>query len=264
MYRAKDSGPDRFEVYDHEVDRAIERSVNLQHDLRKAIDSNRLLLHYQPIVNMLNGLVVGAEALVRIRPLEGGDPILPDQFVPQAERSGLVLPLGAWVVQHALGDLQAWRKKGSKCGLSINVSPVQFRKGAFATFLLREVDAAELDPAHLTVEVTETAFIQDPHGAVRELATFKRGGVGICLDDFGTGYSSLSWLMDFPVDAVKIDKTFVSVIGSDPRRHAIVSALINVAQELDVRVIAEGIETAEQNALLLELGCVFGQGYYFG
>ena len=263
MYRAKDLGRDRFEVYDHEVDRDIQRAVNLQQDLRKAIDNDGLLMHYQPIVNLIDGSIIAAEALVRIRGTNGGAPILPDKFVPQAERSGLVLPLGVWTVQRALADLRAWRDQGSKCGMSINVSPVQFRNGAFAAFLLREAEAAGLDPATLSVEVTETTFIQDPHGAAQELAMLERAGISISLDDFGTGYSSLSWLTDFPVDAVKIDKSFIAELGRDPRKTAVVSALINVAHELGVRVVAEGIETEEQSARLLELGCTFGQGYLF-
>jgi diguanylate cyclase (GGDEF)-like protein/PAS domain S-box-containing protein len=263
MYRAKEGGRNRVEVYTRSVDEEIQQGVAVQHDLRLAIDTDGLVLHYQPIVRLSDLAVTGAEALVRMRARDGVL-IAPGLFVPQAEATGLVVPMGAWVIRRALADLRAWREVGRELVVSVNVSPSQLRDEGFASFLLDEADRAGIDPTWLSVEVTETALIHDPGRSGRELNALSGAGVGVALDDFGTGYSSLAWLTQFPVNVVKIDKSFTDEVGVDPRKTAIVSALIQVSHELGFIVVAEGIETKQQHERLIELGADRGQGYLFG
>jgi diguanylate cyclase (GGDEF)-like protein len=263
MYRAKENGRGRIEVYEKSVDDQYQYSVALQHDLRRAIDSDTLVLHYQPIVRLQGGELVGAEALVRM-PGDDGALLEPGLFVPAAETSGLVIPMGAWVVRRAIAQLKGSTILGEKLSISVNVSPSQLRDEGFADFVLTQVDAAGVDPARLAVEVTETALLNEPGRSARELNTLSREGVGIYLDDFGTGYSSLSWLAHFPVDVVKIDRSFTQDLGIDDRKTAIVSALIQVSHDLGFSVVAEGVESQFQADLLIELGCDQGQGFLFG
>ena len=263
MYRAKEAGRNRIEIYEQSVDDAVQRVVGVQHDLRRAIDTDGLVLHYQPIVLLADQRVVGAEALVRMRRPDG-ELLSPLDFVPQAEVTGLVVPMGAWVMQRALTDLAALRQRGHSYTMAINVSPTQLREEGFARYVLEQVAFAGVDPAWLSVEVTETALIHDPGRSGRELAELHAAGIQVSLDDFGTGYSSLSWLTQFPVNVVKIDKSFTDDIGIDQRKTAIVSAVIGVCHELGFTVVAEGIESTEQAQRLLELGCDRGQGYLFG
>ena len=263
MYRAKEGGRNRIEVYERSVDDEVQRTVAVQHDLRRAIDTGALIVHYQPIVRLSDEEVVGAEALVRMRRPDGV--LLPPlDFVPQAEVTGLVVPMGAWVLQQALADLAALRQRGREYVMAVNVSPAQLREEGFARFVLEQAAFAGIDPSWLAVEVTETALIHDPGRSGRELAELHAEGIQVSLDDFGTGYSSLSWLTQFPVNVVKIDKSFTDDIGIDQRKTAIVSAVIGVCHELGFTVVAEGIESPEQAGRLLELGCDRGQGYLFG
>jgi diguanylate cyclase (GGDEF)-like protein/PAS domain S-box-containing protein len=263
MYRAKENGRGRIEIYEKSVDDQYQYSVALQHDLRRAIDSDTLVLHYQPIVRLQGGELVGAEALVRM-PGDGGALLEPGLFVPAAETSGLVIPMGAWVVRRAIAQLKGSTILGEKLSISVNVSPSQLRDEGFADFVLTQVDSAGVDPARLAVEVTETALLNEPGRSARELNTLSREGIGIYLDDFGTGYSSLSWLTHFPVDVVKIDRSFTQDLGIDDRKTAIVSALIQVSHDLGFSVVAEGVETRFQADLLIDLGCDQGQGFLFG
>jgi EAL domain-containing protein (putative c-di-GMP-specific phosphodiesterase class I) len=263
MYRAKENGRSRIETYERAVDERFQLAVALQHDLRRAIDTDSLVLHYQPIVTLTDADVVGAEALVR---MPGRDGVLlePGWFVPQAETSGLIVPMGAWVVRRAIVHLRAWEADRGAITVSVNVSPSQLRDEGFATFVLKELEATGVDPRRLGVEVTETALLNEPGRSARELTALSREGVSIYLDDFGTGYSSLSWLTQFPVNVVKIDRSFTEELGFDDRKSAIVSALIQVSHELGFSVVAEGVETEQQLERLIELGCDRGQGFLFG
>jgi diguanylate cyclase (GGDEF)-like protein/PAS domain S-box-containing protein len=263
MYRAKDNGRGRIEIYEKSVDDRYRHAVALQHDLRRAIDSESLVLHYQPIVSLMNRDVVGAEALVRMSGRDG-QLLEPSTFVPAAETSGLVIPMGAWVLRQAIAQLKAWSLQGQTLTVSVNVSPSQLRDEGFADYLLAQVEAAAVDPRLLAVEVTETSLLKEPARSARELNALSREGVGIYLDDFGTGYSSLSWLTHFPVNVVKIDRSFTDEIGVDERKTAIVSALIQVSHELGFSVVAEGVETDGQAQILVGMGCDRGQGYLFG
>ncbi len=263
MYRAKESGRDRIEVYDRTVDEEVQLAVAVQQELRRAIDTDHLALEYQPIVDMGSHELVGMEALVRMC-LPDGTVVPPTDFVPQAEASGLVIPMGAWVVERAIADLSVLHRSSHDATLSINVSPTQLRDERFADFLLERLSSSGIPATCLCVEVTETALIHDPARSNRELSQLSSAGVSIALDDFGTGYSSLSWLTQFPVDIVKIDRSFTEDVGIDPRKTAIISAVISVSHELGFRVVAEGVETAEQARRLLDLGCDRGQGFLFG
>ena len=263
MYEAKDAGRNRIEVYQRAVDDQIQRAVAVQHDLRRAIDASDLVVHYQPIVRLSDETVVGAEALVRMRG-QYGELRLPGDFVPQAEVTGLVVPMGAWVLRRALCDVREWRERGFEYVVAVNVSQWQHREEGFASFVLDQAELADVDPSWLVVEVTETALIQDPARSARELEVLSRAGVAVALDDFGTGYSSLSWLTQLPVTTVKIDQSFTAELGVDERKGAIVRALIEVSHDLGLNVVAEGVETREQRDRLVELGCDQAQGYLFG
>ncbi len=263
MYEAKDAGRNRIEVYQRSLDDEIQRAVSIQHDLRRAIDASGLVVHYQPIIRLTDDQVIGAEALVRMR-IDGGELMLPASFVPQAEATGLVVPMGAWVLRQAMSDLRKWRERGFDHVVAVNVSQWQHREEGFAAFLLDQAEAAGVNPAWLVIEVTETALIHDPARSIRELGLLSRAGVGVALDDFGTGYSSLSWLTQLPVSIIKIDASFTAALGIDERKGAIVRALVEVSHDLGLTVIAEGVETLEQKARLVELECDQAQGYLFG
>ena len=261
MYRAKAAGRGRIEVYQRTVDEAVQQSVLVQHRLRDAIERGGLLLHYQPIVRLPDREVVGVEALVRMQGPNGL--VMPGEFVPEAESSGLAVPMGDWVLDQVLHDVGRWDRCGEPIHVSVNVSPVQLRSG-FAAGVLSRLERAAVDPAHVSVEVTETALLQDPSGSGRELLELGRAGVGISLDDFGTGYSSLSWLTRLQVTTVKIDRSFTATLGADERKSAIVRGVISMAHELGLTVVAEGVETEDQYTLLTALGCDQAQGYLFG
>ncbi|MDP1878955.1 MAG: EAL domain-containing protein, partial [Actinomycetota bacterium] len=179
------------------------------------------------------------------------------------ESSGLIVPMGAWVLETALAQLAQWRARGLTLTMSVNVSPGQLREG-FAAALIQRLAELELETGWLTIEVTETALIHEAGRSIRELAHLRAAGVEIALDDFGTGYSSLTWLTQFPVSIVKIDRSFTAEILDDPRTSVIVEAVIDVAHKLDVTVIAEGVEHDDQHRWLAEHGCDEAQGYLFG
>ena len=263
MYRAKEKGRDRVEVYEQGIDDAVQRAVAVQQQLRRAIENDELELHYQPVVWLSDRSLVGAEALVRLR-TPAGDLLGPGDFVGQAETSGLIVPMGAWVVRQALADVRRLDEFGTDLYVAVNVSPTQLRDAGFADFLLSQIDHARIPTRRVLVEVTETALLHDPHRSAVELGALSAAGVSVALDDFGTGYSSLSWLTDFPVDVVKVDRSFTADVVHDERKAAIVRAITSASEAIGFSVVAEGIETIEQLELLTELGCHLGQGYLFG
>lgn len=206
--------------------------------------------------------MVGAEALIRLQS-SGGQIIPPDRFIPLAETTGLITPIGAWALDRAFVDLHAGT--GGRGGLiSVNVSPAQLRHREFPQLLLDTAQRQRVAPASIMVEVTETALIQDNRRVASVLRELHDAGVTIALDDFGTGYSSLSWLTQFPVDLVKIDRTFTAHLGRDDRRTSVLTAVIAVARELSLDVIAEGVETQGQRDRLVDLGCPMAQGFLWG
>lgn len=234
-------------------------------DLAGAVENKEFTLHYQPIVSLKSGKISGFEALIRWDHPERGI-ISPVKFIPLAEATGLILPIGRWLVEEAVSCLKAWQGKFKyhpELTVSINLSPVQFVNANLAEDIKNELNKNTIDPKTVRFEITENAFIKDMEKSNLMLLNLKAMNVLLYMDDFGTGYSSLTYLKHFPVDALKIDKSFVKWMGVDEESSEIVSAVINLAHNLKMFVIAEGIETKEHLDKLRDLNCEYGQGYYF-
>jgi EAL domain-containing protein (putative c-di-GMP-specific phosphodiesterase class I) len=242
--------------------RAVERQ-SIEEDLRRALELNEFVLHYQPKINLNSGAIIGAEALIRwTSPTRGQVP--PLDFIPIAEDSGLILPIGAWVLQEACAQSRAWVDAAlPKTTMAVNVSSVQFRNENFLEDLFAILSKTGMDPKYLELEVTESVLMRHAEVAASILQTLRGRGIRVSIDDFGTGYSSLSYLRNFPLDALKIDQSFVREISATPDETTIVRAIISMGRSLNLRIIAEGVETAGDLAFLKAQGCDEGQGYYF-
>jgi EAL domain-containing protein (putative c-di-GMP-specific phosphodiesterase class I) len=263
MYQAKEETGQSCKFFRPEMNvRAVERQ-SIEEDLRRALELKEFTLNYQPKVNLSTGAVIGAEALIRwTSPTRGQVP--PLEFIPIAEDSGLILPIGAWVLREACTQARAWVDAGLPATtMAVNVSAAQFRSENFLDFLFATLNETGLDPKYLEVEVTESVLMRHAELAASILQTLRDRGVRVSVDDFGTGYSSLSYLRRFPLDALKIDQSFVREISTSPYETAIVRAIISMGRSLNLRIIAEGIETAGDLAFLKDRGCDEGQGYYF-
>jgi diguanylate cyclase (GGDEF)-like protein/PAS domain S-box-containing protein len=263
MYQAKGIGDNRYQFFEPGMNaRAIERRF-IEGGLRGALARNEFTLHYQPKVNLDSGAIVGAEALIRwTHPDRGLVP--PLQFVPVAEECGLLVLIGQWVLREACRQARAWQDAGLEpIPVAVNISAVEFRSQDFLASVLRILAETGLDPRYLELELTETVLMQHAESTVATLQALKDRGVQIAVDDFGTGYSSLSYLRQFPIEVLKIDQSFVQEITADPDGAPIVTAVINLGRGLKHRVIAEGVETAEQLAFLQAQRCAEGQGYFF-
>ncbi|WP_411876202.1 putative bifunctional diguanylate cyclase/phosphodiesterase [Vulcanococcus limneticus] len=263
MYQVKVAGRDGVAVYDADVDQAVQASVSLRQQLEQGLRHDRLLLHYQPIVNLEDGTILGAEALVRLQGSDG-DLIAPDRFIPMAERTGLIVPMERWVLSRAIDTLREWQRQGKSWQMSINVSLYHLETATLVQELLEQRERTGVDLAGLRIEVTETVLLREHAQAFHDLSVLKQAGVTIALDDFGTGYSSLSWLSQLPVDIVKLDQSYIRQIDDDPRCATLIGGFVRVFKELGLLVVAEGIETEGQRQLLLAMGCQVGQGYLFG
>jgi diguanylate cyclase (GGDEF)-like protein len=239
MYRAKEAGRDRAEFYHDVLERRAASVVATQRLLRESIDSGGMVLHYQPIVELADRATVEVEALVRLRG-PAGELIAPDHFIGVAESSGLIVPLGRWVLERALRDAGSWRRAGQPAGVAVNVTPRQLRLPDFGGVVIDALAREHLHPSVLTLEVTEQAVLDDADLAFVTLRQLRSRGVHVAIDDFGTGYSSLRQLKNLPADTLKIDRTFVSGLGLDPEDSAIVAAVVRVARDLGMRVVAEG------------------------
>jgi EAL domain-containing protein (putative c-di-GMP-specific phosphodiesterase class I) len=264
MYRAKELGKARRETFDTSLrERAIER-LDIEAGLRHALERRELRLLYQRQVDLRTGAIVGAEALLRWEHPTRGT-IVPPAFIPIAEQSGLIVPIGAWVVGKACRQAAFWaREAGRPLHVSVNVSPRQLSTGDVPAIVEAALRDADLDPSLLTLEITESAVLADPEAMTAALERLKALGVGLAIDDFGTGYSSLSQLkLMLPVDTIKIDKSFVDGVIESPDDHAIIDAVLRLAARLGLSAVAEGVETAEQAATLLALECGYAQGYHF-
>ena len=262
MHRVKAQGGNGFQFYAAAMTQGAVERLELESGLRVAIAQKQLLLHYQPQVAIDGGAIVGVEALMRWEHPERG-PISPAQFIPIAEESGLIEPLGVWALTEAVRQLAEWRAAGQRLRMAVNVSARQFRSEGFVEAVARALHAHAIEPSCLELELTESALIDDRVQADRLLAELKDLGVLIAVDDFGTGYSSLSYLSGLPVDCVKIDRAFVTQAAKGGRDAAIVQAIVSLGHSLGLRVLAEGIETAEQLEFLSQQGCDEGQGYLF-
>jgi predicted signal transduction protein with EAL and GGDEF domain len=265
MYRAKERGPGNWEIFDEALrKRALER-VATERALRHALETGELRLHYQPIVTLDGGTLQSVEALVRWQHPERGL-LPPGEFIPIAEESGLILQIGVWTLREACEQAYRWRERfGDRAPLpvSVNVSARQLAQAELPEIIGRVLAETGLSAGDLAIEVTETALIEDSSVAAASLRELKSLGVKILLDDFGTGYSSLSHLQRFPIDALKIDRSFVMHLGTGEDSPAIVGAIAAMANALGLEVVAEGVESAEQAAEAQALGCGSAQGYYF-
>jgi diguanylate cyclase (GGDEF)-like protein/PAS domain S-box-containing protein len=263
MYRAKDRGRNRFQFYSPEMNaRTVER-LELETGLRRALDLGELVLHYQPQVELQQGRVIGAEALIRWHHPERGL-VPPNAFIPLAEEIGLIVPIGEWVLDTACAQLKKWQRQGLEdIRLSINVSARQFQHRGLTSLIKKALLRHSIQPARLEIEVTESSVMQDPELTITVLRELKEIGVRIALDDFGTGYSSLNYLKLFPTDNLKIDQSFVHDLISDQSDAAIALSVITLAHSLKRMVLAEGVETPEQLAFLQQHGCDLIQGHLF-
>ncbi|MCW5724870.1 MAG: EAL domain-containing protein [Maricaulaceae bacterium] len=255
--RAREESRGGLRLFEPAMDAALRERRRQEEDLRAAIEQGELELRYQPQALTATGEIAGFEALVRWNHPERGR-VGPDEFIPLAEETGLILPMGEWVLHEACREASRWPWP---IRVAVNVSPAQFRRGNLALCVEQALKATGLDPARLEVEITEGVLIADETGARRMLARLKALGVRIAMDDFGTGYSSLSYLRSFPFDKIKIDRSFVSGMAENRESRAIVRATVSLASDLGVGVVAEGVETAAELAFLRELGCTEVQGY---
>ena len=264
MYQAKRNGGAHHRVIDLRERHMASERINLERQLRGAHRRGDLRTEYQPIVATRDGRITGVEALLRwAHPTAGV--ILPEVLVPLAEQSGLITEIGGWVLEQACPDRNRWQDHGQSDDLTmaVNVSAYQLMSSNFAATVARVVTETGTDPRLLTLEVTENVFVQDSDRAQVVLGELKRIGVNLALDDFGTGYASLNYLKRFPIDIVKIDQGFIADMDQERASHAIVSAVIELAHQLGMTVVAEGVETAQQRDQLISLGCDYGQGFYF-
>jgi EAL domain-containing protein (putative c-di-GMP-specific phosphodiesterase class I) len=242
--------------------RAVERQ-SVEMDLRRALERRELMLHYQPKINLKTGAITGAEALLRwTHPTRGS--VSPAEFIPIAEDCGLILPIGNWVRREACKQARAWVDMGLPAStMAVNVSGMEFRNEHFLEGVFAILDETGLDPRCLELEMTESVLMKRAEATASILHALRERGVRVAIDDFGTGYSSLSYLRKFPVDSLKIDQSFVHQISTEGGDTPIVSAVISMARSLNLRVIAEGVETAEELAFLRAHHCDEVQGYYF-
>ncbi len=263
LYAAKAEGRGRFRFFSPEMNAALRRRRLTETRLRQALEENRLTIMYQPQVELATGHMIGVEALLRWWDEELGE-VPPDQFITVAEECGLILELGRWILEHACRQAQRWLRQGFALDrVAINLSPAQFAFQDLVEEVAEILEETGLPPGRLEVEITESTLMRDQRGAVGTLRALHELGVGVALDDFGTGYSSLSYLKRFPLDKVKIDRSFVQDLPHDQDSAAITRTIISLGKTLRLKVLAEGVETAEQCAFLLREGCDEAQGYLF-
>ncbi|MFI3154862.1 MAG: EAL domain-containing protein [Methylococcaceae bacterium] len=263
MYRAKQEGRQCYRFFTPEMQARSTRNLQLVNALRHALEYRQLQIHYQPQVSMRDGRIIGAEALLRWQHPELGM-VSPAEFIPVAESSGLILPIGEWVLRCAVRQAKTWIERGfGPLIMAVNLSAVQFRHPDLPELITRILNEESLPPEYLELELTESVAMHNPPGAIAVMNNLHERGVRMSIDDFGTGYSSLSYLKKFKVYKLKIDQSFVRDISTDPEDKAIVSAIINLAKSLGLQTIAEGVETVGQQAFLREQDCDEMQGYLF-
>lgn len=263
MYQAKEAGKARFRFFTPQMRKELLDRVSIEKALRRALDTKEISLHFQPIVELPSATIRGFEALVRWHHPEKGL-IPPDRFIPIAEETGLIIPLGNWIIAEAcrsLARLQA--DAGTELTMNINISIKQFFQEGFAQLMKQAVSDSGLSPCAIKLEFTESLLLSNTESAVKKLNDLKAGGFSLVIDDFGTGYSSLSYLQQFPIDQIKIDRSFVASMEHRPESEAIVTSILSLSKGLGLTTVAEGVETQDQVARLEALGCRYGQGYYF-
>ena len=263
MSRAKAQGKNRAQFYLKAMKDDAVNYLLLENDLRKAIENDDLCLHYQPQINLSNGQITGLEALVRWHHGERGL-ISPAEFIPLAEETGLITALGSWVLKTACMSFQRWLMQGIRFGkVAVNLSPRQFRREHFEETVVQILLETQLPPEYLELEITESSAMENAAESVEVLNCLSKMGLSIAIDDFGTGYSSLAYLKRFPISKLKIDRSFISDIDSDDADAAIAKSIIDLAHNMELNVIAEGVERASQSRWLIDRGCDQVQGFYY-
>lgn len=265
MYQAKSKGKARYKVFDAAMNARAMQRLELEYDLRQALNRDEFTVYYQPKVELVSGRIAAFEALVRWEHPERGL-VLPNDFIPLAEETGLIIPLGRWILEEACRQAREWQEQYpeySSVTMCVNLSERQLQYHKLSQEVAQALRDTGLDPATLDLEITESVLMGDVSANIPVFQELKSLGVKLAIDDFGTGYSSLAHLKRFPVDYLKIDRSFVSGLGKDPKDAAIVTAIVTLAHTLGLEVVAEGIETAEQLKFLRDIGCDLGQGYYF-
>jgi len=263
MYQAKEGGRRRYQFFKPSMNaRAVERQ-SIEESLRRALERQEFELHYQPKIDIKTGAITGSEALIRwTHPTRGRVP--PVDFIPIAEDCGLIVPIGHWVLRQACRQARAWKDAGLPAtAMAVNVSAMEFQNEGFLQGLLQILQESDWDPGLLELEVTESVLMKHVEATIEVLQALRESGVRVALDDFGTGYSSLSYLRRFPIDSLKIDRSFIQQIAAGPDAAAIVTAVISMAQSLKLRVVAEGVETVQELQFLQARHCDEVQGYYF-
>lgn len=268
LNRAKEEGRDTVRYYSQDFDRAVQQRFQLLRDLRSALDENQLQLHYHPQFDLRSGHIIGVEALLRWwkpdNSKNGGSFISPAEFIPVAEQSGLIVPIGEWVLKTACAQNKAWQERGlPPFRMAVNISGVQFHRADIVTLVAKTLQDTRLDPKWLELEVTESVFMENISTAIDVLHQLHGQGVELAVDDFGTGYSSLNYLRQFPIDRLKIDQTFIRNALSNIDDRMIAKTIITLGHSLNLQVIAEGVETAEHEQFLREEGCDEVQGFKY-
>jgi predicted signal transduction protein with EAL and GGDEF domain len=264
MYRAKASGKERYQFFDPALHHNALKRLQLEIDLRKAIHQQELIVHYQPIMAIATGSIVGFEALVRwLHPQKGLIP--PGVFIPIAEETGLILQIGHWVLKQSCQQMRHWQNESidQSLTMSVNLSVFQLAQANLIEQIDQILAETQLDPQYLKLEITESAIMDNAQAAESVLQALRKRQIQLSIDDFGTGYSSLSYLHSFPVNTLKIDRSFIQQMGEQPEDLGLVPLIINIAHKMGMNVVAEGIETQTQLNHLRALNCDFGQGFFF-
>jgi diguanylate cyclase (GGDEF)-like protein/PAS domain S-box-containing protein len=265
LYVAKSRGKDSFEVFEPAMREAVVTRLELKADLRRALERDEFVLHFQPCVRLSDSAIVGVEALIRWKH-RGRGLLPPRDFIPLAEETGLIVPVGRWALVHACATASEWLRRVPEAGpisLRVNLSPRQLQDPQFAADVGEILATHGLPPEQLVLELTESSLVEDPDDVLARLGELRRVGIRLALDDFGTGYSSLSYLQRFPIDILKVDRSFVSELGRGTDEGVMATAIVQLAHNLGMETIAEGVERPEQVTALQRLNCAHGQGYHF-
>ena len=264
LYRAKDLGRNNYQYYTADMNAQSHSQLLLENCLRKALERDQFLLHYQPQLDLQTGVLVGFEALLRWQHPEHGL-LYPDRFIPLAEETGLIEPIGEWVLQTACAQNFAWQHAGYPAvRMAVNISARQFHRSDLLTMISRILTTTGLATNWLELELTESMIIGNTEGAIKIMQSLNQMGIQLSIDDFGTGYSSLAYLKRFPINKLKIAQAFIKDILEDPNDAAIADAVISLAKSMQLQVIAEGVEKPAQLVVLQKMGCNLGQGYLLG
>jgi EAL domain-containing protein (putative c-di-GMP-specific phosphodiesterase class I) len=264
MYHAKSQGRNNYQFYGRAMNARASEKLAMEAQLRKAIERNEFEIHLQPKLDLRSDRIAGAEALIRWRHPERGM-VLPGDFIPLAEQGGMIVPVGEWVLQAACQQSMTWLQAGlPPTPVAVNISSLHFRHRTLLSTVARVLENTGLPPQLLELELTESILMEDIAATLATLRSLKGMGLRLSIDDFGTGYSSLAYLKRFPLDALKVDRSFVKDMSAAADDTAIPSAIIAMAHSLKLEVVAEGVETQEQMAFLKERGCEYAQGYFIG